>query len=334
MKKLIYIFIFFSGAVFSQVQQNDLTLQLNQRASNYRLKRIYEKIKFNYGMTYLGPSLSSNYEDGATYNRFNTGQDWQGVDTDPTGSYQIFHSFSLGYMVTNNIKVSYSYTFQDDLNGNIEYETYKDDGSVFSSTNLRDKGLSYNNQRFNINAYNIYSNRFLYVSSSFYYEFPTTEGSINSDMEYGLGIGPSIGFYSNIPGFFSGINFNLERDYYKRQDYNYLCGGFNCSNRYQTLRAGISGYIGYYTSDKMSWKISLIYDWDQMGDEAEHIGFDLLNLSLDEDTKFNNNMDNVLEIGPSYYWSKNLTTSGKLQLSVNKPHINNTALLGYLGLSI
>ena len=333
MKKVLLSFLFVATSVFSQVQQSDLTAQLNLKKSNYHLKKLYQKIKFNYGMTYLGPSLSSNYEDGATYNRFNSGQDWQGVDTDPTGSYQVFHSFSLGFMITDNLKISYSYTFQDDVNGNIEYETYNKDGSVYS-INQREKGLSYNNQRLNINAYNIYSNNYLFVSSGFYYEFPTTEGSINSDMEYGAGLSPTVGIYSSVPGLFHGFSFQIERDYYKRQDYEYNCGGFTCSQRYQTLRTQITAYLGYYTSDKMSWKLALRYDWDQMGDEAEHIGFDLANFSFDDDTKFNNNMDNVLEIGPSYFWTKSLITSAKLQMSVNKPHIDKTAVLASLSLSI
>lgn len=304
--------------------------------------KMAKKFSFNYGMTYLGPSLSSRYQDGATYNRTNTGQDFQGTDTDPTGSTQIYHSMSLGFKVSNDIRISYSKTFQDDLNKNIEYEMYNKDGSVWGKGTRAD-GVSNNNERANIFVSGIYKNNYVYLSTNFFYEFPSTDISKNSNMNYGLGIQPALIIYSKIPGLFHGISASIERDYYKNQDYSFTCGQYEvggqtysttCNTKYQTSRISISPYIGYYTSDKTFWKAQITYDWDQDGDEVNHIGFSSKRFGFDDKTKFNDNMDNILDIGPTYIYNNHFSAGLRLRLSINQPELERTAILGSFSLSI
>jgi hypothetical protein len=301
----------------------DLTLNQNilAQTSLKAIKNIKAKASFSYGIQYLGPSLSGNYKDGATYNRFNSGQDWQGVDTDSTGSVQLYHSFSLGYQVTKNFKLSYSATFQEDLNKDIEYNNYNKDGSVWG-TGSRKQGTSHNNHRVNATVTNIYSNQYFFLMSNFYYELPTTKGSRDSDMTYGLGIQPVVGIFSSVSGLYHGIKGSLERDYYKRQEYTFNCGGYSCSTAHQTLRASITGYIGYNVSDKLNLNGELTYDWDQDGDQ------------VDNHITYNNNMDNIIEFGPNYRFNRNLTIGGRIQQAINDPSIDKSALIGKLNLSI
>ncbi|MFT6633605.1 MAG: hypothetical protein ACJAS4_003576 [Bacteriovoracaceae bacterium] len=301
----------------------DLTLNQNilAQTSLKAIKNLKAKASFSYGIQYLGPSLSDSYQDGATYNRFNSGQDWQGVDTDSTGSVQLYHSFSLGYQVQKNIKLSYSATFQEDLEKDITYNNYNKDGSVWG-TGSRKQGVSHNNHRVNAMVTNMYGNQYFFLMSNFYYELPTTKASKDSEMTYGLGIQPVIGIYSKVTGLYHGIKASLERDYYKRQEYTYNCGGYTCSTSNQTLRASVTGYIGYNVSDKVNWNAELTYDWDQDGDQ------------VDNHIIYNNNMDNILEVGPNYRVNNNLTIGGRFQQAINRPSIEKSAILGKLNLSI
>jgi hypothetical protein len=141
-------------------------------------------------------------------------------------------------------------------------------------------------------------------------------------MTYGLGIQPVIGIYSKVTGLYHGIKASLERDYYKRQEYTYNCGGYTCSTSNQTLRASVTGYIGYNVSDKVNWNAELTYDWDQDGDQ------------VDNHIIYNNNMDNILEVGPNYRVNNNLTIGGRFQQAINRPSIEKSAILGKLNLSI
>lgn len=267
-------------------------------------KNASQNILFSYGLQYLGPSPNSTYEDGATYNRFNSGQDYKGDDTDPTSSYQLYHSFSLGYKISKTLSLSYSYTFQNDLHKNIEYETYNSDGSLFRKYQ-RPHGLSYNNQRINLFSNNLFSNNSIFIMSNFFYELATTDIAKDSNMNYGVGIQPIIIIYSSIAHLYHGIKGSIQRDYYKNQEYEYSCYPSTCSIRYQTLFVNVGGYIGHNISDNLSIHSEIIFDWDQKGNEVGT-------------TNFNHNMDNVIEIGPKLRLNNNVTLSGKLQQALNK----------------
>lgn len=295
----------------------DVTTKSNTRLKKKK-KRWQDKVAFSYGFQYLGPSLSSNYQGGATYNRFNSGQDFKNDDLDPTGSYQIYQSFALGYKINKAWKVTWSYTFQEELNEDIRYDTYNKDGSVFRSY-IRPPGLSYNNQRINLFGNNLYSNNYFFVMSNFFYEMPTTEISRNTNFQYGLGVQPIIGIYSKIPNLYHGIKASIQRDYYKRhefEDFN-ICPAGGCITKYRTLQTSLTAYIGYNITDKLLVQSDFIFDWDKQGDQIESGRFN----------EFNANMDDVVEIGPRYYPGNNMSYGATLQYSLNKLSAERSALL-------
>lgn len=312
--------LLFSLSSFADNSANNTNVDLDVPTTQTRLKQklnsFTKNISFYYSLTSLGPSLSNKYENGATYNRFKRSQDWKGDDTDATGSYQLYHAISLGYKINKEWKVSYSYTFQDDYNDNIEYDVYNKDGSIYG-TYKRDKGLSYNNQRLHLFGNNLYSNNYFFLMSNFFYEFPTTDFSKDSDMLYGIGVQPIIGIYSRIPNLYHGIKASIQRNYFKRQEYTYQCGTALCTDKYQTLKASITGYIGYNITDKLLVESDFIFDWDKQGDQAE-----LSNLH-----KFNANMDDVVEIGPKYYPGNNMSFGARLQYALNKLSAETSAFL-------
>ena len=57
-------------------KQSIPTARIETKPSKPAFRKYTEKLSFNYFAQFLGPSLSSDYQPGATYNRFKTGQDY------------------------------------------------------------------------------------------------------------------------------------------------------------------------------------------------------------------------------------------------------------------
>lgn len=330
MKSLLSIILcFINSSVFAQVNMTSSDI-----VQESQLNKTLSKLGFSYGLTYLGPSLDSNAQDGATYNRFKTGQDFNGNDTSGIASQQLYHTTALSYKLSQNITLSYTYTFQDDLYKGIEFDTTNWDGSTITG-NERIQGLSYNNQRINAFVTNIYSNNYFFLMSNFYFERPTTEESINADMTYGLGVQPLIGIFTPFNYLAFGLKASIERDYYKRQAYIYSCGIYTCSNKYQTLRASLGAYLNYTVNDQLYINSSVTFDWDQMGDQVDDNS--LVLSSFDSKLQlgdFNSNMDDVFEIGPKYFINKNLSIGAKIQTVITDPRPQKSAFIGNFNMSI
>lgn len=282
----------------------------------------HRNLSFNYGLTYLTKGLGDGHQDGGTYNRFKTGQDYKGDNTDYHASYQLYHAFSLGYRVGTKLSLSYSYTFQEDLNKNIKYDVYNSDGSVFA-TNERPTGLSYNNQRLNAFISNVFNNQIFYMHINTFTEFPTTETSKNQNMYYGFGIEPSLGIYTTVPGLFTGFNISAQRNIYDDQEFQADWCKPDCmyNTRYQTLLVSISPYLNYMLTDKVTLNSSLSFDWDQQGDQVYT-------------REFNHNMDNVLELGLTYYLLQKFSLGSALQAALDEPSVDKTAIKMNMFLSI
>lgn len=323
MKKLLLVLaIFYSAVCMSNANDanGQLNIELKQKNQADSFEKIKNNITFSFFTQYLGPSLSSRYESGATYNRAFSGQDWKGDDLDSTGSQQQFYSVNLGYKLNKTWKISYSYTFQHAFYP-VNTRTFNADGSVFA-INGQEGGLSYNNQRINLFGMNLFSNEYFYISSNFFYEMPTTDISKDRDMTYGLGIQPSIGIYSNIPGLYHGIRLSFQRDYYQREDFTYTCGKFTCRTAYQTARVSVGGYLSYYFTDKLALQTDVRFDWDKVGDQIE----------LGRLNEFNANMDDVIEIGPRYFPKMGYSFGAKLQYALNKLSADQSAFMANFGL--
>ena len=278
------------------------------------LRRLGNDLSFSYGVEFLGPSLSNQRQDGSTYNRFKTGQDWKGDDQDATGSHQFYHSLTLGYQLSQNTKIYYAYTFQDDINDGIEYETTNLDGST--STWERDKGVSDNNKRIGATFFNVINNDYIGFSMTTFYEFASTVGSDNKDMDYGLGIAPSLFFKSSTPGLSYGVSAEIQRNFYKKQEYYSKCGSEDCpiATKHQTMLISVSPYVSYMLSDITTVSSTLKFDWDQKGDEVED--FDV----------YNDNMDDIVKLGMSFNLAPGITTGLFLDIALEDPNTEKTAL--------
>ena len=220
MNKLKFLLILLIIICFEVKAQVQTTINANMTEQT-TLEKVRENILFNYYVQLLGPSLSSDYQNGATFNRFETGQDYKGDNQDYIASQQLYQSFKLGYKIAPLWVLSYSLTFQEDLNKNIRYRLYNKDGTVWKE-DTRAQGTSYNNQQVSLFRSNIITNATYFISSSFLVEIPTTKSSIDSKMQYGLAIAPTLGFYSSNPRLAYGIGSYLQRDFYKKNELFFL----------------------------------------------------------------------------------------------------------------
>lgn len=285
-----------------------------------------EKFYFNYFVQYLGRSLSDNYQDGATYNRFNTGQDYKGDPNDATGPFQMFHAITLGYNLAKDYKISYGYTFQDNLNNDIEYEFIDFNGNT--ATGVRNKGVSDNNKRVNLFVSNIANNKYFSFHSNFFYEFASTVASQDIDTEYGLGFEPVININTGIDGFYTGFTGLFQRNYYKNQQINTFVGTDGNTydllypTRYQTLLAEVSAYANYSLSDYTMFKSSIRFDWDQRGDQ------------VNSSAEFNKNLDDVGRVGFDFLVDYGVTAGTFLEFALEDPNIEKTAIGATLTISL
>lgn len=281
------------------------------------LKKAASNFTFNYFVKYLGPGVSGNMQQGSTYNRFNTGQAWDGSEQDFKSSEQVFQSFKLGYKLPRDMIVSYSVTYQDDVKKGVKY-----DGGT------RSYGRSYNDQRLSLWVPNIYSNSVVYLHTSVFYERPTTEGSQDKGMQYGLGIQPTLGFYTGVPGLSAGISGSIERDVYPDNEFmpewcqqpGYTCDGVETTKR-QTTFIGLSPYVNYSLTDELTLQGQLSFDWDQDGDQADTL-------------EFGNNMNDAWALAANYRAMKNMSLSLGIEGSLSVPHVDRTALFASMGISI
>ena len=313
--KLLTLILLSSVTSFAQLQSG---ISINSTQIFEKAKNTLSNFRFNYYAKYLGPSLSNDMQSGSTFNRFSTGQDFMDNDTDYKDSHQMFQSFALGYKITNNATVSYSYTFQDNLNEGIEYTD-----SVTGQSSTRAAERSYNNQRSGLFLTSLYSNSIFFVNSGFFYELPTTETSKDSDMQYGLGIQPTVGFFTTTPGLSLGLNASIERYFYPDDQFIPEWCSFNCDDvtnqvRRQKLIASVSPYVNYMLTDKTTLRSTLVFDWDQDGDS----------------NSLRSNLDDIATIGADYRVLNNLTVGAGVEASLVDTSLKKTAVVGSLNVNI
>lgn len=316
-KSLIILAISLPGLAFSQMT-NAISYNSSPIA---KAKEIAKNFTFNYYAKYLGPSLGSGHKNGETFDRYNSGQNYMGGDIEPTGSYEVYQSFRLGYKLKNNAVLSYGVTFQEDMN-NAEAKSYSKDKSSHFMNSYK-KGYSDNNHRLSYWT-PIYSNNSFFISGSVYYEMPTTKGSQESDMRFGTGFQPTIGFFTSNPNIMTGFNLSFERDFYKKNEKPvYFSDGSRSkyNQKYQVARASVSPYFNYILSDALTFKSSLSFDWDQQGNQADTLNF-------------NNNMVDIATVGLGYRFTKNLSTDLFVEASLNEMSLNRTAVGLAMTLSI
>lgn len=285
-----------------------------KKVKKAKFRQYTEKVYFNYFARFLGPSLSPEYQNGATYNRFKTGQDFKGDDIDATGSHQMFQSITLGYNIARDYKLSYGYTFQDDLNNDIKYK------DSWGQTQTYSKGVSDNNKRINLSVYNVVNNDYFYINTNYFYEISSTINSVYQDMDYGLGFEPSIGFYNNNSALYTGMGLLIQRNYYKNNEI--LFEGNIYPTRYQTLLVQMSPYLSYKYDDYITLKSKLTFDWDKRGNQ------------IDNTHEFNKNMDDTGEIGVDVLIDYGVTAGGFIEFALEEPELKKTAVGANLSISL
>ena len=309
-----------NGRVTQEVStQKSGRTRIFQTIQQPTLKKIGTDLNLNYYTQFLGPSLGGDYQSGATYNRFNSGQDYKGDSNDPTGSYQVFHAITIGYQLSLNSKIFYSYSFQDNINKGIEYTVQNENGT--ESTYYRNKGPSDNNKRMGVNFFNVINNDYVSLSLTPFYEFPSTYGSETSDMNFGLGLIPSLSIKSNIIGLSYGVGAEIQRNFYDRNQHN-DCETCNYPTRFQTLVVNVTPYLNYQISDLSTFKTSLQFDWDQQGDE------------VNSTEKFNKNLDDTIKYGFGFNMGSGIATGFYLESALEKASLARTALGLYAGFNL
>jgi hypothetical protein len=323
MKYSVHFFFFLfslTSLTWSQDMTSDLlnsggalSSSINHKTKSSWIDDIKNRIYFNYNLFFLGPSLSSDYQSNATFNRFKTGKDLFDNDLDYTGSYQAFHATSLGFRLRDNMFLSYNYSFQDDMFA-VNYQEKNWDGT--SSKGTRQRGLSYNNQQVNLWISGVGETRYFYYNLGLTYERPTTEISEQNEMLYGAGMTHNINFKSWKRGLFTGFNFNFQRDFYKRDQYDFFFedGTKGMPTQMQTMRVSFNPYLIYSLTDKINFRKSLDFDWDQKGNEVYT-------------SKFRPNMIDVGNIGLQYFASRQVILGSNIQYALVDPSIEKSALI-------
>lgn len=316
--KLILICALVSLKASAQIS-NDINLSNTDFAG--KAKQLTQLISFNYYAKYLGPSLSGSMPQGSTYNRFSTGQDWKDDKGDHTNSHQIFHALSVGIKLPRYMALQYQMSFQDNLNDNIPYQSKNFDGTY--STYTREKGRSQNNDRISLWVPNIHSNNHFFISSSFFYEMPSSEGSQESQLQYGVGIQPTLGFYSPISWLYYGVSASLERYQYPDNQFVPVWCRVDChknSNQVRRQKAiySLSPYMGVIINDKLSLRSSLVFDWDQYGDS----------------NRLRENLDDIFSLGLNYSLHSKLSVGAGIEGSLETPSPGKSALFANLLISI
>lgn len=299
------------------------------------LDKVLSNFTASFFAQYTGRSLSDDYASGATYNRFGGGRSAEGQRRDTTGSEEVFQAYTVGYKLPKNMVVSWSLTFQDNLTDDVEFT------GDYGDTLTRSNGRSYNNQRVSLFIPGILNGKRASLSTSIFYEMPTNDFSKETGMEYGYGIQPTIAIYSNTPGLYHGITASYERFVYP--DYEFY-GSYTPTNpdgsawvnsdgspmrlrnssptKRQGMLGNIGGYLNYVLSDRITFKSSVQFDYDQQGNQVGK--FD----------DFGNNLDNIGNLGLGYRVTRGVNLESGVTFSLEEVGLDKSAIFGRLNLRI
>jgi hypothetical protein len=329
----------------SMLTSNIAYAQMNTTVKDVKqssLTKVLSNFSFNYFAKYTGPSLSPDYQSGATYNRFDGGRtSYNGQRLDTTGSQQTYQSFKLSYKLPKNLSLSYGLTYQDNIKKGIKHKTGE-----------REYGRSFNDHRVSLFVPSIISGTKASLSSSFFYQLPTTQGSKDNEMKYTIGIQPTLAIYSKVKGLYHGVTASVEKGYYNR-GYNYSdsttttktfikrnpdgspwthpdgspievteTNTYIQNTTHQGVKANVGAYANYMLTDKTTLKSSVEFDYDQVGDQ------------VGTTNEWGNNMDNIGNLGASYRVLKNISVEAGVNFSLEEPSVEKTAIFTSLDITI
>lgn len=288
MIKSLLILIFTIASAYAQ--NTTVTTKLPSQSKQSNLSNF----SLQYYVNFAGPKLS-NPTRANTYSKWKSGKDSNNNDYDPTDSVNAYNSVSLRYKINNNMNLSYSYVFQNFFNTRSEYKYTQKNFSkcvqhetnpswckqdangnfVYPNktyTGYRDASQDYYDQSLTLFYGGIVDNRVIRISSGLSYVHPTTESSKAKDMLYSFIIAPDFSIKNSNYSISHGFLLNAQRYYYKNNE------------GLQTFTLSASPYFNYMLTNNLKLTSMLTFDWDQSG-KNEH------------GTKFDNNMDNIFNVG-------------------------------------
>jgi hypothetical protein len=266
----------------AQAQTLNLGQSLNQAQvlqTNVPRASLGDTLKSNTSLGYyhqfLGPTVSG--PNGETYNVFVEGK----------SPYQSFHAANIRYSINSNWAVGATLAATTAYGDSV---TNRQTG--FKTTNLRDE--FYNARAFvSLPAFKTkLGSLFTTVS----YEAPTSVVSRQNDMQYGGVIAQSFAFSLPSVKFTAGVSWQYYRMVYKDNVQNipanaYFQGSVPEKIARQTTIVSGGPYMTYRHNDNWGMNSSMIFDWDQRGNQTGT-------------GSFNNNLPDRARLGVSYFPSK------------------------------
>lgn len=319
MKLFFFILIIFCPLSFG----SDIISEINYSNSEKPSNNFINNFSVGYFVNISGPTLSdlnANY----TYSRFQSGKTWDNKhELDPRINLNYFNSFSLKFKINNYVSASYSYSFENVLSKEVTYrERYSycqndsstnqckkdDDGfylpgeGYYDVINKRKEVQSFYNQRIGLFFSNFLDTNLMGFSSGITLELPTTELSRNDQMNFALVLTPSV-YFKNIQ---APHHVGIRSEFIKNSYQQYVIKGANGANArsMRSFQVTLSPYYNYSFSQKLQFKSSLTFDWDQKGNQT---GFD-----------FNDNMDDVYRVGLGYSFNNKISSDLYIEGALSK----------------
>jgi hypothetical protein len=260
------------GLMMQMAQAQVLQTQLPQESLGETLRK---NTSLSYYHQFLGPTVGG--PSGETYNVFVEGN----------SPYQSFHAAALKYTFNSDWAVGASMAAITAYGDSVV-----DRKTGFENRNLRDE---FYNVRLFVSLPSLKTSLgTLFTTVS--YEAPTSVVSRLDNMQYGGVLAQSFALALPSPKWTAGVAWQFYRMVFEENVQNipanfYFNGSTAVKIDRQTTIVSGGPYMTYRHNDNWGMNSSIIFDWDQRGDETQT-------------TEFNNNLPDRARLGISYFPSR------------------------------
>lgn len=295
MKFIVVLILSLSSSLYAMTIDSET--QFNQISN----ENLLEKWSVNYFMDFHGPKVN-NLSSNETYDRYESGKNWQNEGMDATNNLYYYSSISLSYKLSRNFSIGYTTSLHHHVTSNAKYRNkgvcrevapgkYSENGVCIDDNFERSPEHSNYNQRINAFIGNIYKNNTFYINSGLAYEFASSVNAVASKMIYAINATPSVNFWGS-RGLTYGVGSDLQRYFYENDQ------------GLQTVTIAVIPYVNYQLDDNNSLKGNLTFDWDQHGG--------------DPGSDYHNNMDDVMTLGFSHMFNKSISSTIYTQFGIDE----------------